>query len=89
MQTPRSSTTTLIDAMLVLVRDIQSSNGVANAAIYEAARRLQEQQDLLRQCQPYISAQHGAEHMLDGFKPKPRPDIDQLLRRVNQAVDAS
>jgi hypothetical protein len=89
MKTPRSSTTTLIDAMLVLVRDIQSSNGVANAAIYEAARRLQEQQDLLRQCQPYICAQHGAEQMLYGFIPKPRPDIDQLLRRVNQAVSES
>lgn len=27
---------------------------------------------------PIIKAQHGAEHMLDGFKPKKR-DIDALL----------
>ena len=89
MQTPCSSTTTLIDAMLILVRDIKSGDGVANAAIYEAARRLYRTTRPVAPFPSYISAQHGAEHMLDGFKPKPRPDIDQLLRRVNQAVDAS
>jgi hypothetical protein len=36
-----SSTDTLIKAMRVLARDIQSGDGIANAAIDEAADRLQ------------------------------------------------
>lgn len=38
----KSSTETLIKAMYMLVRDIQSEDGVANAAIFEAAQRLEE-----------------------------------------------
>ena len=40
--TPRSSTATLIAVMRALSRDIQSWDGVANAAIAEAAERLAE-----------------------------------------------
>lgn len=40
----KSSTETLIAAMRVLARDIQSGDGVANAAIAEAADRLEELQ---------------------------------------------
>jgi hypothetical protein len=42
--TRKSSTETLIAAMRILARDIQSGDGVANAAISEAADRLAEQQ---------------------------------------------
>ena len=38
----KSSTETLIKAMYILVKDIQSEDGVANAAIFEAAQRLEE-----------------------------------------------
>jgi hypothetical protein len=38
----RSSTTTLISALRILARDIKSEDGVANAAIAEAADRLEE-----------------------------------------------
>lgn len=38
----KSSTETLIAAMRILARDIQSGDGVANAAIAEAADRLEE-----------------------------------------------
>jgi ribosomal protein L37E len=38
----RSSTETLVAAMRVLARDIESGDGVANAAISEAAERLEE-----------------------------------------------
>jgi hypothetical protein len=38
----KSSTETLVAAMRVLARDIQSGDGVANAAIAEAADRLEE-----------------------------------------------
>jgi len=40
----RSTTETLIAAMRILARDIQSGDGVANAAIAEAADRLEELQ---------------------------------------------
>lgn len=40
----RSTTETLIAAMRILARDILSGDGVANAAISEAADRLEEQQ---------------------------------------------
>lgn len=42
MSEHRSSTPTLIAAMRILARDIQSGDGVANAAIAEAADRLEE-----------------------------------------------
>lgn len=38
-----SSTETIIKAMHILSEDIQSDDGVANAAILEAAQRLEEQ----------------------------------------------
>jgi len=44
----RSSTETLIKAMRILSSDIQSDDGVANAAIAEAAQRLAEQQDRIK-----------------------------------------
>jgi CII-binding regulator of phage lambda lysogenization HflD len=40
--TPRTDTLTLASAMDILARDIQSSDGAANAAIAEAAQRLRE-----------------------------------------------
>jgi len=40
MKTPRTSTQTIISALLVLARDIESPDGVVNAAIAEAAERL-------------------------------------------------
>lgn len=42
MDAPRSTTRTLIDVMRILAADIKSDDGVANAAIAEAADRLEE-----------------------------------------------
>jgi hypothetical protein len=39
----RTDTKILADAMDILARDIQSGDGVANAAIAEAAQRMREQ----------------------------------------------
>ena len=44
----RTSTETLIAAMRILSQDIQSDDGVANAAIAEAAQRLEEQQERIK-----------------------------------------
>ena len=43
-----TSTETLVSAMRALANDIQSEDGVANAAIHEAAQRLEEQQDRIK-----------------------------------------
>lgn len=86
MTPPRSSTATLIMAMHQLARDIQSDDGVANAAISEAAARLTELRQIVNECAPIVRAHHGAEHMLDGFRPRPRPAIDDLLARVEAEV---
>jgi hypothetical protein len=40
--TPRSSTDTLIRAVRILAHGIQTDDGVANAALFEAADRLEE-----------------------------------------------
>ena len=53
---PRTDNATLAAAMRILSRDIQSADGVANAAIAEAAQRLEDQDRLLRdisaECKP-------------------------------------
>ena len=49
MNTPRSSTETLIAALRILARDIQSEDGLAKAAIAEAAERLEELDEILRE----------------------------------------
>ncbi|NCC41382.1 MAG: hypothetical protein EOM21_18545 [Gammaproteobacteria bacterium] len=51
----RSSTETLIAAMRVLAVDIQSEDGVANAAIAEAAERLLELRDALEKAQKFLA----------------------------------
>ena len=47
MNTPRTSTPVLIAAMRALARDIESPDGVASAAILEAAERLEQIHRLL------------------------------------------
>jgi hypothetical protein len=54
MNTPRTSTPTLIAAMRALARDIDSPDGVANAAILEAAERMEEMLDASRCGDKYL-----------------------------------
>ena len=59
MMTKKTNTKTLIEAMRILARDIQSDDGVANGAISEAADRMEElqaQRDQLREALERISA---------------------------------
>lgn len=46
--TPRTDTPTLIAALRIIAADIQSGDGVANAAIAEAADRLEEMAEFAR-----------------------------------------
>jgi uncharacterized protein (UPF0212 family) len=48
----KTDTATLIKAMRILARDIESGDGVANAAIAEAADRLEELDDFIRMNYP-------------------------------------
>lgn len=85
MSEKHSSTIVLILAMHALARDIQSEDGVANAAIAEAGDRLAKLHRMVNHAYPIIKAHHGAEHMLDGFRPKKR-DIDGLLAEFESEV---
>jgi hypothetical protein len=40
---------------------------------------------LLKQCHPHVYGSHGALHMMDGFKPKPRP-IDGLMAALEEVL---
>ena len=44
----------LVKAIHILANDIQSDDGVANAAIYEAAQRLEEQNQRIKQLEDRI-----------------------------------
>ena len=49
----KSDTKTLIASMRILAEDIQSEDGVANSAIAEAANRLEELEEQLKEAQDY------------------------------------
>jgi oligoendopeptidase F len=51
-----TETKTIIEALRILARDIQSQDGVANAAIAEAADRLEKQQKRIRNQRREIEA---------------------------------
>jgi hypothetical protein len=55
----KTSTETLVAAMRALANDIQSEDGVANAAIAEAAQRLEEQQELIVRLQAVTNDPHA------------------------------
>ena len=55
----RSSTETLIAALRILARDIRSTDGIANAAIREAADRLKELDDALADPKRQVQELHA------------------------------
>ena len=88
MTTPRTSTAHLIDALRILSRDIQSPDGVANAAIAEAADRLEE----LAACREALVGVAGSDSaaelrgMRDGFARVANADNEVPL--LVAAIDA-
>ena len=62
----RSKTTTLIQAMRILAADIQSEDGVANAAIAEAADRMEELLELV----------DGAYDIVEIYEPNCPKEVD-------------
>ena len=78
--THKTSTSDLAAAMMVLANDIESDDGVANAAILEAGQRLIEQdgrakvlRDLLADCYSYLDPTDLADYTL-------RLQIDAALK---------
>ena len=84
MNTP---TETLVSAMRALANDIQSEDGVANAAIHEAAQRLEEQQDRIKRLEEAVEAYrtaytpdgHVAPHDCFATGPKTGNPIEDLV----------
>lgn len=84
MNTP---TETLVSAMRALANDIQSEDGVANAAIHEAAQRLEEQQDRIKRLEEAVDAYrtaytpdgHVAPHDCFATGPKTGDPIQDLI----------
>ena len=71
MNYPRSETKVIIGALRILVNDIQSDDGVANTCIAEAAMRLEELQERIKQLEEQLEwkpiddyARSGAEILL-------------------------
>jgi len=62
-----TETKTIIEALRILARDIQSEDGVANAAIAEAADRLEKQQKRIRNQRREIEALAKDKKRVDGF----------------------
>ena len=56
----KTDTNTLIDALRILARDIHSEDGVANAAISEAADRLEQLQRKVRNQRRELEQLKGA-----------------------------
>ena len=83
----RTDTATLAKAMDALARDIQSGDGVANAAIHEAAERLRElereRDEALKQSAKFCDIAERAINYMDPryvYLEKIRPELDQLKK---------
>ena len=59
MQPHQTSTKTLVSALRILAQDIQSDDGVANAAIAEAADRLEIQDIQIRNLLALLEEHRG------------------------------
>lgn len=75
----RTDTKTLADALDVLAREIQSGDGVANAAIAEAAERLRELEARLESGMQFHSAEFN-----DRLAAEDR--VEELEKALKQAI---
>lgn len=82
MTPPRSSTATLIAALRILARDIRSDDGIANAAIDEAADRLEQMRADLAVVLPAISAASGKASRRTATGKALRAAANRLAREV-------
>lgn len=84
--TQRTPTPVLIEAMLDVASEFEHCYAPETGkTIREAAERLGELHGMVGSTLDIVRAQHGAEHMLDGFTPTPRP-IDDLLAQFEREL---
>ena len=81
-----TDTKTLIEALRILARDIQSEDGVANAAIAEAADRLAKQQKRIRNQRREIGELAKDKHQVDGFVNWLTAEIKKTQPTINEAA---
>ena len=82
----RSSTTTLISALRILARDIKSDDGVANAAIAEAADRLEELSRENARLQMELNASREDAEFRHEQNRQLRNDLFGIKRRIIETV---
>lgn len=81
MNTP---TETLIKALRILANDIQSEDSVANAAILEAAQRMEEDQEVIFQAGESIKIlRQTVKHRNETID-----ELKQRIKRLEEAIDA-
>lgn len=80
---PRSSTDTIIAALMILSRDIETEDGVANAALAEAAMRLSGLRSLVVLALPIVKKQEWRDGILAD-----RVGSAALSARMQAEVDA-
>ena len=78
-----SDTETLIKALRILARDIESGDGVANAAIAEAADRLQEHQERIQRLEEVAAKLANCARFLGTWN----HDSMDVLRMKDEAMD--
>ena len=64
----RSKTTTLVSALRILAAEIQSDDGIARAAILEAADRMAELRRLLKMASGQMSYGHWSRDFRDAVE---------------------
>ena len=71
------------------IAEIDPMNGdctlINDDVLLWAENRMNELQALVEMSSAHVFASAGAEHMLDGFKPKRRP-IDELVERIKAVM---
>ncbi len=74
----------LVKAMHILANDIQSDDGVANAAIYEAAQRLEEQNQRIKRLEEENNELRAEEARLLNTN----GELERRIKRLEEAVEA-
>jgi len=81
-----ADTNLIIQALRILARDIQSEDGVANAAIAEAAARLEKQRKRIRNQRREIEALAKDKKRVDGFVNWLNAEIDKCQLPMSDAL---
>lgn len=74
------------DALAKRYADSESNLALCDAALQDVTRERDALREILRECEPIVTAHAKSLHMLDGFKPQER-EYDDLAKRVRLVVE--